>query len=202
MPVLVIEDVSAAKPVAQALIDSGVSILEVTLRTPAALDVISAIAEVDGAVVAAGTIITPGDLKSAKQAGAMFGVTPGLTHSILEAAIVENFPLLPGVATVSEMMLAIEYGYDFLKFFPAESAGGIPTLRSFSGPFPGIKFCPTGGINPDNACDYLALDNVMCVGGSWLAPADLVKSKQWGRISQLAETAQRSLTDSREKVAV
>ena len=129
----------------------------------------------------------------AKQAGALFGVTPGITHSILEAAITEKFPLLPGIATITEMLMAAEYGYDFMKFFPAESAGGIATLKSFAGPFPNIKFCPTGGITINNAPKYLAQKNVKCVGGSWVAPVDLVQSGQWQQITRLAAEAQQTL---------
>ena len=193
MPVLVVDEVRTAKPLAQTLLDSGISILEVTLRTPAALDVIHEMSKIPGVGVAAGTITNVDELKSAKQAGALFGITPGTTPAILDAADTENFPLLPGVAKVSEMMMALEYGYDFLKFFPAESAGGVSTLKSFSGPFPDVKFCPTGGITIDNAGDYLGLNNVMCVGGSWLAPTALINSQQWEKIGQLASEALQNL---------
>jgi 2-dehydro-3-deoxyphosphogluconate aldolase/(4S)-4-hydroxy-2-oxoglutarate aldolase len=193
MPVLVVDEVTTAKPLAQTLLNSGISILEVTLRTPAALEVIHEMSKIPGVVVAAGTIATVDDLKSAKQAGALFGVTPGTTHSILDAANAENFPLLPGVATVSEMMMALEFGYDFLKFFPAESAGGVNILKSFSGPFPDIKFCPTGGITIKNALDYLELKNVICVGGSWLAPTALINTGNWEKIAQLASESLQEL---------
>ena len=193
MPVLVVEDLDNAIPLAQALIRGGLNVLEVTLRTASALDAIYEMSKLEGAIVGAGTILTANDMKSVKQAGAVFGVTPGTTPTLLEAAKAEGLPLIPGVATVSEVMKACEYGYTFLKFFPAESSGGVKALSSISGPLPEIKFCPTGGITSVNASAYVNLKNVVCVGGSWVAPKELISSKQWDKIEELAKEVKHSL---------
>lgn len=189
IPVIVVHDIAHAVPLAEALIAGGLPVLEVTLRTPAALDVIRAMAGVSGGVVGAGTLITPDDVKAAKAAGARFGVSPGVTDELLSACEVEELPLLGGVATVSEAMKMLARGYSVCKFFPAEANGAAKALRAFAGPLPQISFCPTGGITPENASDYLALPNVLCVGGSWVAEEKLLKKGQWDVVTQLARTA-------------
>jgi 2-dehydro-3-deoxyphosphogluconate aldolase / (4S)-4-hydroxy-2-oxoglutarate aldolase len=189
IPVLVIEQLEIARPLAQALIQGGLPVLEVTLRTPVALDAIKAMAEVPGAVVGAGTVLTKHDLLSAKQAGAVFAVAPGATDALLQAAEDEQFPLLPGAATASEVMRLMEQGYDTLKFFPAEAAGGVKMLKSLAGPLPQVSFCPTGGVSPQNVDKYLSLDNVLCVGGTWITPSDKINAGDWTGIQQLAEQA-------------
>lgn len=189
VPVLVIGDVKAARPLADALIAGGLPALEVTLRTPAALDAIKAMAEAPGGHVGAGTLITPDDVRAAKAAGATFGVSPGATPELLAACEAEDLPLLPGAATASEAMALLARGYDMLKFFPAEASGGAPALKAIGAPLPQISFCPTGGVNPANARDYLNLPNVACAGGSWVAPSDLVKASRWDEIEALARDA-------------
>jgi len=189
VPVLVVEDVAHAKPLAQALVAGGLPALEVTLRTPAALDVIAAMAEVEGGMVGAGTLLTPADVKAAKAAGATFGVSPGATETLLDACEAEGLPLLPGAASATEAMALLERGYTVQKFFPAEAAGGAKFLGSLASPLPQISFCPTGGVNPQNATDYLSLPNVLCAGGSWVAPSALVKGGKWDEIETLAREA-------------
>ncbi|MCP4826743.1 MAG: bifunctional 4-hydroxy-2-oxoglutarate aldolase/2-dehydro-3-deoxy-phosphogluconate aldolase [Shimia sp.] len=189
VPVLVVEDVAHSKPLAEALVAGGLRALEVTLRTPAALDVIRAMAEVPGGIVGAGTLLTPADVKAAKEAGATFGVSPGATSILLEASEAEGLPLLPGASSASEAMALLERGYDMLKFFPAEAAGGAKFLGSLASPLPQISFCPTGGVNLQNATDYLSLPNVVCAGGSWVAPSMLVKEGAWDQIEALAKEA-------------
>ncbi|MBO9474337.1 bifunctional 4-hydroxy-2-oxoglutarate aldolase/2-dehydro-3-deoxy-phosphogluconate aldolase [Shimia sp. R10_1] len=189
VPVLVVEDAASAKPLAEALVAGGLPALEVTLRTPAALEVIRAMAEVPGGMVGAGTLLTPEDVKAAKAAGATFGVSPGATETLLAACEAEGLPLLPGAASASEAMALLERGYDMLKFFPAEAAGGAKFLGSLASPLPQISFCPTGGVNPKNAPDYLSLPNVVCAGGSWVAPSKLVKAGAWDEIEALAKEA-------------
>lgn len=193
VPVLVVEDVAHAKPLAEALVAGGLPALEVTLRTPAALDVIRAMADVPGGMVGAGTLLTPDDVKAAKDAGATFGVSPGATDTLLAACEVEELPLLPGAASASEAMALLERGYNMLKFFPAEAAGGAKFLGSLASPLPQISFCPTGGVNPQNATDYLSLANVVCAGGSWVAPSKLVKEGAWDQIEALAREASQLL---------
>jgi 2-dehydro-3-deoxyphosphogluconate aldolase/(4S)-4-hydroxy-2-oxoglutarate aldolase len=164
--------------------------LEITLRTPIALDAIRLIRqEVKEAIVGAGTITTPEQLKAAEDAGAVFAISPGLTPSLVTAAKAGSIALIPGIASLSELMLGMEYGLDHFKFFPAEAAGGIPMLKSIAGPIPQVTFCPTGGISPENYNAYLKLSNVACVGGSWLVPADAVKSKNWSKVTELAKQA-------------
>jgi len=190
MPVRVIHDVENAVPLARALVAGGIKVLEITLRTPVALEAIARIAqEVEGAIVGAGTILNPAQLQAAEDAGAMFAISPGITANLLQAAIKGNIALIPGVATLSELMQGMEYGLDHFKFFPAEAAGGIPMLKSIAGPIPQVTFCPTGGISPENYRSYLQLANVACVGGSWLAPTDAVKNKDWAKITELAQHA-------------
>lgn len=191
IPVLVVADVAHARPLAEALVAGGLPALEVTLRTPAALAVIREIATVKGGVVGAGTLITPDDVKAAKDAGAMFGVSPGATDELLAACEAEDLPLLPGAATATEAMRLLARGYDMLKFFPAESAGGAPALKAIGAPLPQISFCPTGGVNPANAQAYLSLSNVICAGGSWVAPNALVEAGKWDEIEALARAASR-----------
>jgi 2-dehydro-3-deoxyphosphogluconate aldolase / (4S)-4-hydroxy-2-oxoglutarate aldolase len=189
IPVLVVTDAAHARPLAAALIAGGLPALEVTLRTPAALDVIREMAQVPGGVVGAGTLLTPADVRAAKAAGASFGVSPGATDTLLQACEDEDLPLLPGAATASEAMALLERGYSMLKFFPAEASGGAPALKAIAAPIPQISFCPTGGVTPQNARDYLALPNVACAGGSWVAPKDAVEAGDWTRIETLAREA-------------
>lgn len=189
VPVLVIEDLAHAKPLAQALVAGGLPALEVTLRTPVALDAIRAMAEVPGGVVGAGTLLTPADVKAAKAAGATFGVSPGATERLLDACAEHDLPLLPGAATASEIMALLEKGYTVQKFFPAEQAGGAAYLKSIGSPIPQVKFCPTGGISLKNARDYLGLANILCVGGSWVAPKEAMAKGDWAGITTLAREA-------------
>ncbi len=189
VPVLVIDELAHARPLAEALVAGGLPALEVTLRTPAALDAIRAMAEVAGGVVGAGTLITPADVRAAKAAGARFGVSPGVTETLVAACEAEELPLLGGVATVGEAMRMLERGYDVLKFFPAEANGGASALRAFAGPLPQVSFCPTGGVTPANAPDYLALPNVLCVGGSWVADKAMMREGRWDEIEALARAA-------------
>ena len=190
IPVIVIDRLEDAVPLAQALVAGGVRVLEVTLRTPVALQAIEAMARsVPGAIVGAGTIRSAADARAAKAAGAVFGVSPGYTAEVGAACREIDLPLLPGVATASEVMAAQADGLSFLKFFPATAAGGIPLLKALGGPFPDVVFCPTGGISLATAPDFLALPNVKVCGGSWLTPADAVKQGDWARITQLAKEA-------------
>ena len=189
IPVLVVDDASSAGSLAKALVAGGLPALEVTLRTPAALDAIRAMAEVEGGVVGAGTLVTPADVRAAKAAGAKFGVSPGATDVLLKACEDEDLPLLPGAATASEAMRLLERGYDVLKFFPAEASGGAKALKAIGAPLPQISFCPTGGVSTGNLNDYLGLSNVLCAGGSWVAPADKVASGDWDGIEKLARAA-------------
>ncbi len=191
IPVLVVRDVAQAVPLAEALIAGGLPVLEVTLRSDAALDAITAMAGVKGAVVGAGTLLTPEDVARARAAGARFGVSPGATPALLEACEGEALPLLPGAATASEAMALLERGFRVQKFFPAGPAGGVEYLRALGGPLPGIRFCPTGGIGQMNAAEYLELDNVLCVGGSWVAPGDKLEAGDWDGVRALAMMARR-----------
>ncbi|SMX42289.1 bifunctional 4-hydroxy-2-oxoglutarate aldolase/2-dehydro-3-deoxy-phosphogluconate aldolase [Actibacterium lipolyticum] len=189
IPVLVIHDASKARPLAEALVAGGLPALEVTLRTPAALDAIREMAKVQGGVVGAGTLLTPADVVKAKVAGALFGVSPGATDTILDACEGSDLPLLPGAATATETMRLLERGYTVQKFFPAEASGGAKALGALSSPLPQVRFCPTGGVSLANARDYLSLPNTLCVGGSWVAPADLVEKGDWAAITELAAEA-------------
>lgn len=190
IPVVVVDDADHAVPLAEALLRGGVGVIELTLRTPAALAAIERIAaEVPQIVIGAGTITAPEHAEQAAKAGAAFLVTPGSTDRVLNAAEDTGLPLLPGAATVSEAMRLAERGLTALKFFPAEAAGGSDYLKSIGGPLPHLRFCPTGGITPESAPRYLALPNVGCVGGSWLAPKDALAAGDWGRIEALARAA-------------
>jgi 2-dehydro-3-deoxyphosphogluconate aldolase/(4S)-4-hydroxy-2-oxoglutarate aldolase len=191
VPVLVVTDIAHAVPLAKALIAGGLPALEVTLRTPIALEVIRAMASVAGGVVGAGTLITPSDVRAAKEAGASFGVSPGATDELLAACEAEDLPLLPGAATATEAMRLLARGYDMMKFFPAEASGGAPALKAIGAPLPQISFCPTGGVSAANANRYLSLANVVCAGGSWVAPRDLVLAENWAEIENLAWAASR-----------
>ena len=190
IPVIVLQKVEHAAPMARALVDGGIRMLEVTLRTPVALAAIRAIArEVPQAVVGAGTVRSAEDALAAQQAGARFAVSPGYTSTLGRACQKLALPLLPGVATGGEIMTAVEDGYTELKFFPAMQAGGCAMLKAWSGPFFDVRFCPTGGITPTNAPEFLALPNVVCVGGSWLVPTDALEQGDWSRITALAQAA-------------
>jgi 2-dehydro-3-deoxyphosphogluconate aldolase/(4S)-4-hydroxy-2-oxoglutarate aldolase len=190
IPVLVLDDAAHAAPLARALVAGGLPALEVTLRTPVALECIREMAKVPGGIVGAGTLLTPADVKAAKAAGAMFGVSPGATDTLIQACIDEDLPLLPGAATATEAMILLEKGYDMLKFFPAEASGGAPALKGIGAPIPQISFCPTGGVSPQNKASYLSLPNVVCVGGSWVAPKDMMDAGDWDGIEKLARDAQ------------
>lgn len=190
IPVVVIDDVKAAVSLARALVAGGIPAIEVTLRTPRALDCLKAIAsEVEGAIPGAGTVLTPYQADAVEKAGARFMVSPGAAPGLLDAAAASPVPLLPGAATASEMMTLMEQGYRHLKFFPASQAGGPPYLGALSSPLPQVRFCPTGGVSAANAPDYLALPNVLCVGGSWLAPAKRIAEEDWAGITQIAAEA-------------
>ncbi|MCK8432093.1 bifunctional 4-hydroxy-2-oxoglutarate aldolase/2-dehydro-3-deoxy-phosphogluconate aldolase [Streptomyces sp. D2-8] len=190
VPVVVIEDAGDAVPLARALVAGGLPAIEVTLRTPVALAAIREIArEVPGAVVGAGTVISPEQVTAAVAAGSRFLVSPGWTDVLLEAMRASGVPFLPGVSTASEVVALLERGVWEMKFFPAQAAGGTAYLKSLSGPLPQARFCPTGGIGPATAADYLALPNVGCVGGSWMLPRDAVAARDWGRVEALARAA-------------
>ena len=190
IPVVVIEDAAHAVPMARALVAGGIAAIEVTLRTAAALDAIRAITgEVEGAVVGVGTVLTARDLDAARQAGARFAVSPGVSPRLLDAAEDSALPLLPGAATASEVMALLERGYRHLKLFPAVPVGGVKLLAAWAGPLPQVRFCPTGGISLGSALDFLALPNVLCVGGSWLTPASLMQAGDWAGIERLAREA-------------
>ncbi|OJT98949.1 MAG: keto-deoxy-phosphogluconate aldolase [Rhizobium sp. 63-7] len=190
VPVLIVEDAASAVPLARALVAGGLKAIEITMRTPAALDAVRAVAaEVEGAAVGAGTILNAAHFEAAVAAGSTFIVSPGTTQELLDAAHHSDVPLLPGAATASEVMALREEGYKVLKFFPAEQAGGAAYLKSLSSPLAGTFFCPTGGISLKNARDYLSLPNVVCVGGSWVAPKELVAAGDWAGITRLAAEA-------------
>lgn len=189
IPVLVVDAAATAAPLAKALVAGGLPVLEVTLRTPAALDAIAAMADVAGGIVGAGTLLTPQDVLNAKAAGATFGVSPGATDALLDACEAADLPLLAGAATATEAMRLLERGYRVQKFFPAEASGGAAAIKAIGAPIPQVQFCPTGGITLQNAGDYLALPNVLCAGGSWVAPKDLVASGDWTGIEKLAYEA-------------
>ncbi len=190
IPVIVIRKVDNAVPLAKALLAGGVKVIEVTLRSDVALDAIQAIKEqVPETVVGAGTVLSTNDLRDVEHAGAAFAISPGLTPSLLQAAKEANIPLIPGISSASELMYGMEAGLKEFKFFPAQAAGGIEMLRSLAGPFPQVSFCPTGGITPANYKKYLALENVACVGGSWLAPNDAVTSCNWSKITNICHDA-------------
>ncbi|GAA7729156.1 bifunctional 4-hydroxy-2-oxoglutarate aldolase/2-dehydro-3-deoxy-phosphogluconate aldolase [Helicobacter pylori] len=190
VPVVVVESVWDAVPLAQSLIEGGIPIIEVTLRSSCALEAIELIAKnVPKMRVGAGTILNPTQLEQAQNRGAEFLISPGLTINLLEYAKKKDMPLIPGVSSSSEVMQALELGYSALKFFPAEYCGGVKLLNAFNGPFKGVKFCPTGGISADNMRSYLNLENVLCVGGSWLTPKNLIQNKEWDKITGICKRA-------------
>ncbi len=188
IPVVVIENIKDAVPLAQSLVEGGIQIIEVTLRSSCALEAIELIAKnVPKMRVGAGTILNPTQLEQAQNRGAEFLISPGLTIKLLEYAKKKDMPLIPGVSSSSEVMQALELGYSALKFFPAEYCGGVKLLNAFNGPFKGVKFCPTGGISADNMHSYLNLENVLCVGGSWLTPKNLIQNKEWDKITEICK---------------
>ncbi len=190
VPVVVIENVKDAVPLAQSLIEGGIPIIEVTLRSSCALEAIELIAKnVPKMRVGAGTILNPTQLEQVQNRGAEFLISPGLTIKLLEHAKKKDMPLIPGVSSSSEVMQALELGYSTLKFFPAEYCGGVKLLNAFNGPFKGVKFCPTGGVSVDNMRSYLNLENVLCVGGSWLTPKNLIQNKEWDKITEICKRA-------------
>jgi len=187
VPVMVIDKLAHAVPLARALVAGGVRVLEIVLRTPVAIDAIRAIVrEVPRAITGAGTVLNARDLRAVTAAGAVFAISPGLTTELLDAALQGSIALIPGIATISELMLGLDKGYRQFKFFPAEAAGGIEMLKAIGGPFPQVSFCPTGGITAANYRDYLALNNVVCVGGSWIVASNLVEAQNWDAITDLA----------------
>ncbi|STX28711.1 2-deydro-3-deoxyphosphogluconate aldolase/4-hydroxy-2-oxoglutarate aldolase [Legionella beliardensis] len=190
IPVLVIRHLEDAIPLATALISSGISLLEVTLRTATALEAIRLLRlEFPDIIIGAGTVTSPAQLEQAIQAGAQFAISPGLTRELLQAGKDSTIPLIPGIASISELMEGLQFGFNHFKFFPAEVAGGIAMLKAISGPFPNVHFCPTGGINEHNFLDYLNLPNVSCVGGSWIVPDEATKTKNWEKIKMLSSAA-------------
>ncbi len=194
IPVVVIENIKDAVPLAQSLVEGGIHIIEVTLRSSCALEAIEFIAKnVPKMRVGAGTILNPTQLEQAQNRGAEFLISPGLTIKLLEYAKKKDMPLIPGVSSSSEVMQALELGYNALKFFPAEYCGGVKLLNAFNGPFKGVKFCPTGGISADNMHSYLNLENVLCVGGSWLTPKNLIQNKEWDKITEICKRSLASI---------
>lgn len=191
IPVLVIDDLAHAVPLAEALVAGGLPVLEVTLRTPMALPAITLMSRVPGATIGAGTVLGPKQAVAAHKAGATFAVSPGATHPLIDCCADLGLPLLPGAATASEVMRLLDRGFDLIKFFPAAAMGGVAALKSFSGPLPQVHFCPTGGISQSNAQEYLTLANVACIGGSWLSTARLLKEERWSEIRQLAHLARQ-----------
>ncbi|PKH26945.1 keto-deoxy-phosphogluconate aldolase [Enterobacterales bacterium CwR94] len=190
VPVIVVNKLEHAVPMAKALVAGGVRVLEVTLRTPCALDAMKAMIDaVPEAIVGAGTVLNAQQLREVTAAGAQFVISPGLTEPLLQAAVEGSVPLIPGISTVSELMTGLDYGLREFKFFPAEANGGVKALQAIGGPFPQVRFCPTGGISPANYRDYLALKSVLCIGGSWLVPADALEQGDYARITQLAKEA-------------
>ncbi len=188
IPVVVIENIKDAVPLAQSLVEGGIQIIEVTLRSSCALEAIELIAKNAPKMrVGAGTILNPTQLEQAQNRGAEFLISPGLTIKLLEHAKKKDMPLIPGVSSSSEVMQALELDYNALKFFPAEYCGGVKLLNAFNGPFKGVKFCPTGGISADNMRSYLNLENVLCVGGSWLTPKNLIQNKEWDKITEICK---------------
>jgi 2-dehydro-3-deoxyphosphogluconate aldolase/(4S)-4-hydroxy-2-oxoglutarate aldolase len=190
VPVIVVNKLEHAVPMAKALVAGGIKVLEVTLRTPVAMDALRAMIEqVPEAIVGAGTVINPQQLQEVTEAGVQFVISPGITEPLLKAAVDGPVPLIPGISTVSELMTGMDYGLREFKFFPAEANGGVKALQAIAGPFPQVRFCPTGGISPTNYRDYLGLNSVLCIGGSWLVPNDALETGDWDRITQLARAA-------------
>lgn len=196
VPVITLERVEDAVPLARALVAGGLRLLEITLRTPAAADSAAAIIQdVPEAVVGIGTVLTPNDLERARKLGARYALSPGATPDLLEAASESEMPFIPGIATASELMAALAHGFQTVKFFPAVAAGGIPALKALAGPFPQARFCPTGGIDEKNARDWLALSNVVAVGGSWVCPTSDIRAQAWDEITSKAQRAVISVKD-------
>ncbi|MDJ0612802.1 MAG: bifunctional 4-hydroxy-2-oxoglutarate aldolase/2-dehydro-3-deoxy-phosphogluconate aldolase [Rhizobiaceae bacterium] len=189
VPVIEIDDAAHAEPLAAALLGGGISVIEITLRTSAALDAIAAVSSIPDLYVGAGTLLSPSDVEAAKEAGASFGVSPGSTPELIAACKDQNLPFLPGAATPSEVANLLANGFEVQKFFPAEAAGGIGMLKAIAGPMQDVVFCPTGGISRETAPDYLRLPNVLCVGGSWIAPRKLIADQAWGEIEENARLA-------------
>lgn len=190
VPVIVIKNIDHAVPLAKALLKGGIKVLEITLRSEVAVEAIHRVSrEVPEALVGAGTVATANDLKAVSEAGAVFAISPGLTPTLLEAANQGSIALIPGISTASELMFGMERGYSAFKFFPAQAAGGVQMLKSIGGPFPQATFCPTGGISLNNYTEYLALNNVACVGGSWVVPAQTLKQEDWAAVTTLARQA-------------
>lgn len=190
IPVMVIKKLEQAVPLARALVAGGIHVLEITLRTPVAMDAIQSISrKVAGAIVGAGTVTRGEELAEVAEAGAVFAISPGLTAELLEAANQGLIPFIPGIATISELMAGMALGYSHFKFFPAEAAGGVKMLQAFAGPFPQVTFCPTGGITSANYREYLGLKNVACIGGSWVAPQEAIGRGDWARITELTREA-------------
>lgn len=195
VPVIVLQKIEHAVPLANALLNGGIKVLEITLRSEVAVEAIRRLCrEVPEAMVGAGTVASPGDLQAVADAGAVFAISPGLTPTLLDAANQGSIALIPGISTASELMFGMEMGYREFKFFPAEAAGGVRMLKSVGGPFPQATFCPTGGISAANFQDYLALANVACVGGSWVVPSRLIKEQAWEEITELARQAVQSVS--------
>ena len=194
IPVIVLEEIEHAVPLANALLKGGIKVLEITLRSEVAVEAIARVSrEIPEAVVGAGTVTSAGDLQSVADAGAVFAISPGLTPTLLDAANLGPITLIPGISTASELMFGMEKGYRAFKFFPAGAAGGVRMLKSIGGPFPNITFCPTGGVSADNFQEYLALDNVACVGGSWVVPSRLIRQQAWDAITERARQAVQSV---------
>jgi len=190
VPVIVIKNIEHAVPLAKALLAGGIKVLEITLRSEVAIEAIRRVSrEVPDAIVGAGTVASPQDLKAVSDAGAVFAISPGLTPTLLEAANQGSIALIPGISTASELMFGMETGYSEFKFFPAQAAGGVQMLKSIGGPFPQATFCPTGGISLENYTDYLALANVACVGGSWIVPSQAIEKEDWATITEFARQA-------------
>lgn len=189
IPVIEIDQARHAKPLVEALLRGGISVVEITLRTREALDAISAVANISEVHVGAGTLVSTDDVKRAKDAGAAFGVSPGTTPKLIDACLQHELPFLPGAATPSEMINLFNHGFETQKFFPAEAAGGISMLKAVSGPLQNVSFCPTGGVSQANARDYLGLKNVRCVGGSWIAPRKLITEENWAQIENNARVS-------------
>ncbi|WP_336366809.1 bifunctional 4-hydroxy-2-oxoglutarate aldolase/2-dehydro-3-deoxy-phosphogluconate aldolase [Marinobacter sp. C2H3] len=194
VPVIAIQNAEDAVPLCQALVDGGIRVLEITLRTEHGVRAIEQVRKaIPDAWVGAGTVTSIAQYRQVESAGAQFVITPGVTEAILDFGVTSEAPLLPGIATVSELMMGYAFGYREFKFFPAEVSGGVPALKAFNGPFPDVTFCPTGGINPANAGQYLGLSNVRAVGGSWLTPADAVAARDWSRITEIARSSLAAL---------
>lgn len=200
MPVMVIHELDHAVPLAQALLDGGISVFEVTLRTEAGLHAISVIKEaLPESIVGVGTVTNVDDLNRSVSAGAEFIISPGVTDSLLDAGSKCGVPIIPGVSTVSELMMCLQRGINTMKFFPAEASGGVKTLKAFAGPFPDVAFCPTGGISPKNLAEYLVQPNVYTVGGSWILPDDVVKAQDWEKVTALTKAAVKMIKDIKEQ---